>query len=81
MVYTIYIYSFIQFQFSMTRSITSHYSAFLKTPTLLKLYHQIIYRHIEDTSSGGSCTFEEMQLVYSTARADWALFKNYQPKF
>ena len=47
------------------------YSAFPKAPALPESHHQIVYRHIQDTSWGGSYPSAEKQSVYSTAPADW----------
>ena len=46
------------------------YSAFPQIPALLEPHHY--WSHIQDTRRGGILTSAEMQLVYSTALADWA---------
>ena len=48
------------------------YSVFPKAPALLEPHHQIFWCHIRDSRLGQSYSSTEMQLVYSTARADWA---------
>ena len=49
------------------------YSAFPKAPAaIMEPHHQIGYCHIQGTDlGGGSYRSAEMQLVYSTAQADW----------
>ena len=47
------------------------YSAFPKAPASLENHHQIVLCHIQDTH-WGSYPSAEVQLVYSTALADWA---------
>ena len=46
-------------------------SEFPKASALLEPHHQIVKCHIQDTRWGGSYPFAEVQLVYSTAPADW----------
>ena len=48
------------------------YSAFSKALALLEPHHQIVKYHVQDTHLQGSYPSAEMQLVYSTAQADWA---------
>ena len=50
------------------------YSALPKAPALLKPHYQIVLCHTQDTQRRGSYPFAEMQSVYSTAPADWALY-------
>ena len=45
------------------------YSTFPKAPALLEPQHKIVLGHIQDTQD--SYLSSEMQLVYSTALADW----------
>ena len=52
------------------------YSAFPKAPALLEPHHQIVSCHIQDTLyGGGSYPSAEVQSVYSTAPADWAIHR------
>ena len=48
------------------------YSAFPKAPASLEPHHQIVLCHIQDTLVG-SYPSREMQMVYSTAPANWAI--------
>ena len=47
------------------------YSVFPKAPALQQPHPQIVSCHIWDTPGSGSYPSAEMQLVYSTAPADW----------
>ena len=49
------------------------YSAFSKAQVLLGPRHQIVLCHIHDTRWGEFYPSAEVQSVYSTASADWAL--------
>ena len=58
------------------------YSTFPKAPALLEPHHQIVLCHIQNTRwGGGSYPSVEVQSVYSTAAADWAIQKNYSRQF
>ena len=49
-------------------------SAFPKAPASLEPHHQIVLCHIPDTRWGGSYPSAEVQSVYSTSPADWAIY-------
>ena len=48
-------------------------SAFPKAPASLEPHYQIVLCHIEDTRWVVAYPSAEVQLVYSTAPADWAI--------
>ena len=47
-------------------------SVFPKAPALLRLHHQTVWCHIQDTHLVGGLTPAELHSVYSTTPADWA---------
>ena len=50
------------------------YSTFPKAPALVEPHNEIVQCHIQVTHGGGSYPSIEVQSVYSTAPADWAIY-------
>ena len=48
-------------------------SEFSKAPASLEPQYQIVYCHIQDTCWWGSYVSAEVQSLYSTVPADWAM--------